>query len=142
MSDEGNNNVHFVSAEAARDLGEESLIGLSLSMCVLDIASGRVQEERVKKIIAGTKLGSERGTENVLQQYQNDYWRDFSNASAIAQRLFEQGKVEQPRCAGGPAPNVCRAHWQEAATGTPINFDPPSIDSVVQSFTARAPSHN
>lgn len=121
MSDNDNDDVkvRFVSAEEARDL---ALTGMSLSFCVLDIARGAVAEGSVKKIIAGTMLQSEQDIAAALENYQNSYWKEFPQASAIAQRLFEQGKVEQPRCEGRDAPSIYRAHWKEATTGDLLDF--------------------
>jgi hypothetical protein len=77
------------------------MIGLSLSLCVFDIASGYVKYDDVEKIIAGTKIESESDLEEVLDHYSQVLWADFpEKACEIARRLWNENKVDQPRIHG------------------------------------------
>jgi len=78
--------------------------GLSLSFCVRDIALGRVAEEDVEQIISGTHYKDDEDFAFILQQYSKSYWVwdgcDPVKAVAIAQRLYDAGKILQPRATG------------------------------------------
>lgn len=89
------------------------LIGLSLSLCVIDIMKGLVQEEEVGKIIAGTAADTPEAWEKVLQDYSKIYWRKSpEQGEAIARRLIEAGKIEQPRITQFRCPSIAnRILW-------------------------------
>ena len=91
---------------------ERMLVGLSLSFCVRDIARGIVPEEAVAYIIAGTRACNEQEFEELLAYYEDLYWGGLPTASAIARRLYAQGKIRQPRCQGKSAPSISRGHWR------------------------------
>lgn len=91
-------------------------IGLSLSFCVLDIAFGKKKECDVTKIVAGTRASTPEEWEEVLSQYADTYWQsrgcDPIAAVAIARRLVDEGKVEQPRLLDSQRYPVIRGnHW-------------------------------
>lgn len=88
------------------------MIGLSLSFCVKDIASGKVLEKDVEKIIAGTKCPNREVFETVLNSYLESYWHDFPEAADIARRFWDRGLIEQPRVNGEEAPEIYRGHWK------------------------------
>ena len=74
------------------------MIGLSLSFCVRDIAEGNVCEGNVTKILCGTRARTPEQWEIIFEQYRQVYWRKQPEESeAIARRLLESGKLEQPR---------------------------------------------
>ena len=88
------------------------MIGLSLSFCVKDIASGKVKEEDVEKIVASTAFCTPDDFEEVLRLYQSVYWRDLPVATSIARRLYTQGKIEQPRLQGKPVHSIVGGYWK------------------------------
>lgn len=89
------------------------MIGLSLSLCVSEIARGLVPEDQVEKIIASTYVTSAEEFEQLVEQYCTVYWRDLPEAPNIARRFFAAGKIEQPRLLGLPAHNISRGHWRK-----------------------------
>lgn len=73
-------------------------IGLSLSLCVRDIASGAVNEADVTVIVANTCATSYAIFERVLEQYSQIYWSKFApEACSIAKSLYISGRIVQPR---------------------------------------------
>ena len=75
------------------------MIGLSLSLCVIDILEGRVSERDIEKIIASTKAESPEGWEDVIGIYKESYWSysdKFSpdDAEALTRSLLAAGKIE------------------------------------------------
>ena len=88
------------------------MVGLSLSLCVSDIARGAVPEGLVEKIVASTKFSNAKEFEQVLKQYSESYWRDLPEAVEIARRFYSAGKIEQPRLFGHQAHNIARGHWR------------------------------
>lgn len=86
------------------------VIGLSVSFCVRDIATGKVAYDDVAKIIAGTRV-PEGEWEEVIGRYNQVYWRKLPEAEAIFRRLLAEGKVTQPRLETGMAPYIGQGHW-------------------------------
>jgi len=86
-------------------------IGTSLGKCVKSILAGEVKEEDVFCIVSNTKCPDLDSLLKVIEQYYYDYhsarsareqaynMSEYSLADAckIAQRLFESGKLHQPR---------------------------------------------
>ena len=87
-----------------------ALIGTSLSLCVKDILDGHVQESDVDKIISRTCAPKPR-IEELLNDYLTIYWKNNPEGKAIAQRLFDAGKVEQPRLDNKPYPMGIGNNW-------------------------------
>lgn len=75
------------------------MIGLSLSMCLKDILAGTVAEGDVTKIITMTAAPVGSDWDTLCTRCRTIYWRKFDGDAAIAlmQRLWAQGKIEQPR---------------------------------------------
>jgi hypothetical protein len=75
------------------------MIGLSLSMCLKDILAGTVAEGDVTKIVTMTAAPTTADWDALGARYRTVYWRKFDGDAAIAlmQRLWAQGKIEQPR---------------------------------------------
>jgi hypothetical protein len=73
-------------------------IGLSLSLCIMDIIEDKINFGEVEKIIAGTRIPNEESLNNQLIIYRNHYWyKNPDKAEAICRQLFSEGKIEQPR---------------------------------------------
>lgn len=73
-------------------------IGLSVSLCVADIARGDIAIEEVSRLIAGTRCKDVDDWSSVIKDYQEEYWSEFPDqAKAILKQLIADGKVEQPR---------------------------------------------
>jgi len=91
------------------------MIGLSLSFCIRDIATGKVPIGDVEKLVVGTKTPDDEAFESVLQQYCEYYWYECAEeAVEIARRLRAEGKIEQPRLENDDRfPNIAEARWVE-----------------------------
>jgi hypothetical protein len=85
--------------------------GYSISSCCRDIATGKVGEADVEKIVAGTRCDSKEIFETVLGQYLETYWKDTPEAANIARRFWDKGMIDQPRVRGEDAPNIANGHW-------------------------------
>lgn len=82
-------------------------IGLSISFCIRDIATGKVAEQEVEKIIAGTMCADIEEWEYVIASYRQSYWQDCADqAEAILRRLIATGKIWQPRLEGLEPPQL------------------------------------
>jgi len=95
------------------------LTGFSLSRCVNDIAAGRVAYEDVEKIVARTAWASENAIKEGIASYKATAWADNpEQAAVIARRLFDEGKVEQPRLKGQETPSLPGGnfHWMDGET--------------------------
>lgn len=92
---------------------EVTVIGLSLSFCVRDIAEGLVELSAVDKIITATRIVSEDDWNTVIQQYQQVYWRHCPDiAATIVLELRVSGKIEQPRLLDTyRMPRIAGGHW-------------------------------
>lgn len=89
-------------------------IGLSLSNCVRDIAYGKVDETDVELIVAGTKITTRSDLQKCLGAYEKCYWGDLgSEGTTIAYRLWNAGKIYQPRVDGYESHNIANGHWVE-----------------------------
>jgi hypothetical protein len=85
-------------------------IGTSLGKCVRSILAGEVKEEDVLFIVSNTMAPTLERLQDVIEEYYYSYagsWRrpeydmseySLEDAQAVAQRLFESGKLHQPRC--------------------------------------------
>ena len=97
-----------------KEVRPNSKVGLSLSLCVSDILRGKVREEEVKEIIAGTMASTPEDIDRIIKEYGRTYWHDNrEEGEAIARRLFEAGKVKQPRTKGS-TPHSASGLWLDA----------------------------
>lgn len=89
-------------------------IGTSLGKCVRSILAGEVKEEDVLVIVTNTMCPDLLKLSEVIDEYYHGYQYsrgrsaaydmsayNLEDAQAIAQRLFESGKLHQPRVTGG-----------------------------------------
>ena len=94
-------------------------IGTSLGKCLKDLLDGTVKEDEVLVIVTNTMCPTLDRLMNVVEEYYYEYSHrrgyDLSahtleDAKILAQRLFESGKLHQPRClmAGGQWGNAHR----------------------------------
>ena len=87
--------------ETGETIKPDSKVGLSLSFCVSDIMRGNVQEEEVKQVIAATQAETPQEWSKLIQGYKKTYWsEDPDKGAEIANRLFQSGKIKQPRTEG------------------------------------------
>jgi hypothetical protein len=93
------------------DLPNAKYVGLSLSFCVRDIMEGKIDEDRVMTIIAGTKFKDYEGWKRVIEVYSKTYWKSNPVATEIANRLMVQGKIVQPRLQEQDTPTLTGGHW-------------------------------
>jgi hypothetical protein len=120
------------------------LIGTSLGKCVKSILDGDVKEEDVMFIVSNTMCPDLEKVLGVIEEYY--YGRSyipaydmtahsFEDAKAVAQRLYESGKLHQPRCfdsggRGGRAHNLSDT-WHEVVP-TPSTHNQSVIDAYNQ----------
>ncbi|BCM87776.1 hypothetical protein [Methylobacterium indicum] len=99
------------------EIPKGQLIGYSLSFCVRDMLDGMVGIERIEHIITGTMARSPEEWQAVINEYARTYWRRApSIGKSLAQDLWLQGKIQQPRVYGMPPPRSWQKHWGPAAT--------------------------
>jgi hypothetical protein len=90
----------------------EQKIGLSLSMCVHDVINGQVGEDEIHAIVAGTAVETPEDMDELVESYRDTCWRDNPDmCEELARRLFDNGRVYQPRLEGKPAPKPVPLHW-------------------------------
>lgn len=88
-------------------------IGTSLGKCVKSILAGEVKEEDVLVIVTNTNCPTLETLMEVIDEYYHGYQgsrgrgaaydmsgHSLADACAVAQRLFESGKLHQPRAVG------------------------------------------
>jgi len=85
------------------------LIGTSLGKCVKDILDGKVKEEDVFFIASNTRCPDLTRLMDVIETYHGDpsyvhggaydmKAHSLEDTKALAQRLYENGQLHQPRC--------------------------------------------
>jgi len=83
------------------------LVGTSLGKCVKDILDGKVKEDDVFFIASNTMCPDLERLMDVIDTYYHErsYMPDYDmtahtveDAQAVAQRLYENGQLHQPRC--------------------------------------------
>lgn len=76
------------------------LIGTSLGKCVKDILDGKVKEDEVFFIVTNTRCPDLERLMTVIETYYYTYdmsAHSFEDAKALAQRLYDNGQLHQPR---------------------------------------------
>lgn len=89
-------------------------VGLSLSFCVQDIITGKMDINNVHFISTGTKIENEEQWQWVMDDYSGAYWTmNPELAVKIATQLRDAGKLIQPRLEGLRLPVIerRREHW-------------------------------
>ena len=85
--------------------------GKSLSFCIKDIISGKVNIDDVSAISAGTNIPDSDALDQVIKQYRKSYWRDNPDlGEETCRKLFSEKKVLQPRLRG-EAPYDIHRGW-------------------------------
>jgi len=102
------------------------LIGLSVSLCIRDIAKGIVSEDEVDYIISGIHptfelpmdaTAQERLSHisktigNIAFKYEKTYWRHLPEARDIFFHMFNNGRILCPRERFGEAENIADGYW-------------------------------
>lgn len=79
-------------------------VGTSFGRCVRDIVTGVVKEEDVWFIVGGTAIKTEEQVEEVMKAYASrEHYLlglDIRQCVNVAQRLWNSGKIHQPRMYG------------------------------------------
>lgn len=97
---------------------QNELVGYSLSFCVSDILNGTVKEPEVTRIVASIKAPTRQDFENLLEGYARNYWNDNpEEGKDIARRLYDAGKIDQPRLRGEEIMYVGDGHWKIIEAG-------------------------
>ena len=86
--------------ESKKEIIPNGLVRLSLSHCVKDILEGKIKEGEIKKIIARTNASPEQWNELIEEYKQSIWYKNPGEGEKIAQRLYDAGKIEQPRQKG------------------------------------------
>lgn len=115
----------------------EKKTGLSLSRCIRDVASGIVAEDRVAKIITGTKYKDEVRWKAAVEKFMaaGGEWAPYPEAPEILKRLRAAGKIVQPLLDKGQKPilptngSVWISEEEEEdlqwTTAVPVSAEPP-----------------
>ena len=88
------------------------MIGLSFSYCVKDIASGVVDIDNVERVEAGTLIRSDEKFQSWMDQIEPVYWQGLPKARSIAEKLWKDGRVYQPRLHGEEPANIASGRWR------------------------------
>jgi hypothetical protein len=99
------------------------LIGNSLSACVRDLLDWRVSEKQVVRITTGTHAASRLAFVEILDLYVGEEWNNRREGKEIALRLWDAGKIDQPRTRNEAAPPTHHIHWKNVTTGEPVVFN-------------------
>jgi hypothetical protein len=93
---------------------KKGLIGLSLSFCVGEMVRNNISEGDVQKIVTSTRAPDRDIFLDVCNKYAKSYWNDCAGkAIALAMSMYDNGKIEQPRCEGKPCHTICNGHWAD-----------------------------
>lgn len=88
------------------------MIGYSLSFCVQDVLSGKIEEDDIVMIETGTKLVTHEEWETMLCVYGASYWSaNPEKARKIVARLRDTGRIYQPRLFGEAITSLFEGHW-------------------------------
>lgn len=112
-------------------------IGFSFGRCIRDIVNGKVQYDDVLFIIAGTFIEKPKQLEGIVNSYlhRRGYLQglDFDACMKVADRLWDDRKVLQPRLEG-----IFRNMVPEHAVWGDLFLSPessnPSIDAAWQQY--------
>lgn len=97
----------------------KKMTGLSLSLCVAQIARGDVDEANVLKIVAATKASDLETFERVLDHYCRNYWVEFpEKAREIAMRFWDKNLIDQPRTRDEPCHYIGDGKWMDEENNT------------------------
>ena len=117
----------------------EKVIGLSLSVCIRDIARGIVDVKDVSYIITSTNLNGD--MDQAYKIYSESYWRDVKDAAYEALSILRQeGKIFEPRTKGLPYPNISDGHWipsdskEYTADGISVDDNKVQIRDVLKAY--------
>lgn len=80
-------------------------VGTSLSLCILAVLREEVPLDEVVWIVTGTGARTREEFREVLVSYCKSYWKgEERKAFALAMRLWETGRIVQPRLTKGHLP--------------------------------------
>lgn len=118
-----NGSAHLSLEQAQKS--KEMLVGLSLSACIYDIATGSIPEERVSEIIANTCASNNEELDLVIEDYKRIAWRELPReAEDIIRRMWKKGLIKQPRVKDkNYAHFICCGHWIEQKNIDQIQLD-------------------
>jgi len=86
--------------------------GLSLSLCVKDIASNLISYDEVEQIVAATNATTDEVWSRVFSTYAQASWcAQPEQCIQIARRLIAEGKIDQPRTRGEDYLAPDDHHW-------------------------------
>lgn len=76
----------------------EKMVGLSMSFCIQDMVTGKMDMNNVQFLSTATKCPTPEAWEDVLNSYKKTYWRKNPNeAEKLARYFIDAGLVIQPR---------------------------------------------
>lgn len=88
------------------------MIGTSVSLCIGEMARGKMDPRKVTKIISGTACSTPENWDHVISTYRAEYWNGVEDeAEALLRKFIKAGKIEQPRLSEGRYPNRDKGIW-------------------------------
>ena len=88
------------------------MIGLSISECFADMASGRMNPANVEKVISHTAASTPAHWEWIIQCNRNKQWSRTGHperAEDLFRKFLAEGRISQPRITGSHLPNIPRS---------------------------------
>lgn len=95
---------------------KRTLIGFSMSFCLVDIIRGRVKIDEVVALIVGT---NEYSFNELWEHYKVTTWRglDYEELFALYCLLNEKRIIIRPKANKQEPPNIADGHWMDIVTG-------------------------
>lgn len=102
------------------------MIGLSVSLCVGEMARGEIDPATVEKIIGGTRAPTKENLETLVREYRFSYWQGVEEkAESLFWQFWAEGKIYQPRINDGWIPDISDGIWiqrEEEVKRIPYNY--------------------
>ena len=119
-------------------------IGTSYSRCILDIVDGKVDEDEVMVIIARTDFDpfEEEQWQSIWLGYTNHReWSSYSDREeefrTLTQRLYEDGKIHQPRKFGAYVQRT-REIWYDLILTNEVKDSNPTVKKAWEQYKTLA----
>ncbi len=103
-------------------------IGFSFGRCVRDVVNGTVELDDVLVIVAGTHVKDRPHIRRVIEQYLHIegylIGLDPDRCHAVAEQLWDLGKLHQPRAYGTRPAHITEEHVWMDVVPTVLDMDP------------------
>ncbi len=92
------------------------MIGLSLSRCIGDIATGKIRLREVDLVLTSCRWKDDRSWDAILETYGSTFWiLSKARAMRIARILKRMGKIRQIPKEEGRSIDLGSGHWSADA---------------------------